>query len=77
MNKKATLEVVSDYHMTKNNMENSQFYEWLFFYNPYEKLWYAFKREHYNLFFNDRESSKYLRSDSVEDLTDIIILLDE
>ncbi len=27
-------------------------YNWLWFYNSYEKLWYAFKREDYNKFFN-------------------------
>lgn len=30
--------------------------DYLFHYNPYEKMWYGFKREYASTYFNDRES---------------------
>lgn len=31
-------------------------YDWCFFYNPYEKLWYAVKREYKDLYFSNKDS---------------------
>ncbi len=76
MNKKATLEVVQDYHMIKNNMQKELYYDWLFQYNPYEKAWYAFERENFTGYFSDKENTKYLRGSSVDELIEIIDMID-
>lgn len=37
---------------------NEEMYDWLFHYNPYEELWYAFKRENKEKYFNGELAEK-------------------
>ena len=71
------LEVVLAYLMTKNNMKNIQLYDWIFYFNPYEQLWFAFERENYQGFFTNRVKVKHIHSESIEDLIKIIKTIDE
>jgi len=49
-------------------------YEWLFHYNPYEKLWAAFKREDKEKYFNgELAESNYCRAKEFEILVDYIL----
>jgi len=47
---------------------NEDFYNYLFHYNPYEKLWYAFKREDSNDYFSDRNSINTLSANDIKTL---------
>ena len=47
---------------------NEDFYNYLFHYNPYEKLWYAFKREDSNDYFSDRKSINTLSANDIKTL---------
>ena len=53
-------------------MKNEVFSDYLFYYNPHDEAWYAFKREDYVRFFNDRESKDWLKSKKVKDLFEYI-----
>ena len=57
--------------MTISNME--KLYDYLFHYNPYEKVWYAFKREEHGDYFNGKKKGMLRNSDLNEILTDILI----
>jgi hypothetical protein len=39
-------------------MKNSELYDYVFHFNPYEQLWYAFKRDQANDYWNDRDAKK-------------------
>jgi len=55
-------------------MEQEIMYEWLFHYNPYEKLWAAFKREDKEKYFNgELAESNYCRAKEFEILVDYIL----
>lgn len=48
-------------------------YDYLFHYNPYQKLWYAFKREESNKYFNG-DKKGLLSAPEIEDLiTEILV----
>lgn len=56
---------------------NNNLYGWVFTYNPYEKLWYAAKRENYFLLWNygpkDKEfSENVFRSTDIQTLQYLI-----
>jgi hypothetical protein len=53
--------------MTNCNM-NENFQDILFHYNPYEDLWYAFKRSDANSYFSDRKSVFTLSAKNIKDL---------
>jgi len=53
--------------MTNYNM-NENFQDILFHYNPYEELWYAFRRDDANSYFSDRKSIPTLSSAKIKDL---------
>ena len=53
-------------------MKNEVFMDYIFYYNPYEEAWYAFKREDYLTFFNNRGSKEWLKSKKIKDLFDYI-----
>lgn len=44
-----------DQEIIKSQVNNEHFYDWVMMYNPYEKLFYAVKREHINNYYNNRE----------------------
>lgn len=44
------------------------FYDYLFHYNPYEDLWYAFKREDSNDYFSDRKTIDTLSAKDIKTL---------
>ena len=46
--------------MMTSNMDLEHFYDYLFHYNPYEKLWYAFKRDGYNEYFSGKTKKNYI-----------------
>lgn len=69
--------MVLDYLTTKNNMKNEKLYNWIFYFNPYEQLWFAFERENYQGFFTNRTKVKHIHSESIEDLIKIIKAIDE
>lgn len=47
------------------------FNDWLFHYNPYQEMWYAFKREHHLEYFNG-EHKNVLKSDNIKTLEQYI-----
>jgi hypothetical protein len=41
----------------------SNLYNWIFWFNPYEELWYVIEKDSYLTFFNgNREKAKYYKS---------------
>lgn len=46
---------------------------YIFHYNPYRKLWYGFKREDSNKYFNGNYKN-VMKSESIEDLIDEILI---
>jgi len=57
--------------MIKSKMarkELEQFQDVLFHYNPYEDLWYAFKRSDANDYFSNRQAIKTLSGTSIKTL---------
>jgi len=41
----------------------SNLYNWIFWFNPYDELWYVIHRDSYLAFFNgNREKAKYYKS---------------
>jgi hypothetical protein len=60
-----------------NNMKNEKLYNWIFYFNPYEELWFAFKRESYQEFFTNRTKVKHIHSPEIEQLLEIINIIDE
>ena len=53
-------------------MKNEVFSDYLFYYSPHDEAWYAFRREDYVKFFNDREGKDWLKAKKVKDLFDYI-----
>ena len=47
-------------------------YDWLFHYNPYEKLWYATPKEDYMKFFGQADRTTSLKSSEVDTLIYLI-----
>lgn len=58
-------------------MKKEYLYNWVFYFNPYEQLWFAFKREDYSEFFNNRQKIKHVQAKDVDGLIDIIKLINE
>jgi len=42
------------------NMKNNVLYDYMFHFNPYEQLWYAFRREEANAYWSDKDNVKSL-----------------
>lgn len=53
-------------------MTTNYLHEWLFHYNGYENLWYAFTRETKNDYFNGT-GNKYIKSKNIDTLMFIIV----
>lgn len=53
-------------------MEN--LYNWIFWYNEFEKKWYAIQKNEYIQFFNgiDRDKTNYYISNEINELIEII-----
>lgn len=51
---------------------NKNLYDWIFHFNPYEKIWSAVKRDNYNELFNNYKSNKVLKSKNINTLQEII-----
>jgi hypothetical protein len=47
-------------------------YDYLFHYNPFQKLWYAFKREDYNKYFNG-DKKELMKHADIEELVTMIL----
>jgi hypothetical protein len=41
-------------------MKNNVLYDYMFHFNPYEQLWYAFRREEANAYWSDKDNVKSL-----------------
>lgn len=52
--------------------ELEQFHDILFHYNPYEDIWYAFKRSDANDYFSDRANIKVLKGTSIKEIVSAI-----
>lgn len=50
-----------------------QLYDYLFHYNPYQKIWYAFKREAHNDYFNGKKVELIKGKDIDDVITDILV----
>ncbi len=48
-------------------------YDYLFHYNPYQKVWLAFKREHYNDYFNGKKVEIIKGKDIDDVITEILV----
>jgi hypothetical protein len=60
--------------MTKNNMDKlDKLYDYLFHYNPYQKIWYGFKKEDSHKYFNGNGKIAMKSPDLDELVTDIIV----
>ena len=57
--------------MIKNNMD--KLYDYLFHYNPYEKLWYAFKRDESHKYFNG-DKKGVMKDPEIEELITSILV---
>ena len=53
-------------------MTTNYLHEWLFNYNGYEKLWYAFTRETKDDYFNGT-GNRYIKSKNIDTLMFIIV----
>jgi hypothetical protein len=53
-------------------MTTNYLHEWLFYYNGYDKLWYAFTRESKDDYFNGTDN-KYIKSKNIDTLMFIIV----
>ena len=53
-------------------MTTNYLHEWLFHYNGYEKLWYAFTRETRDDYFNGT-GNRYIKSKNIDTLMFIIV----
>lgn len=51
-----------------------QFQDYLFHFNPYKGMWFAFKREDMNDYFNDVNNTNVLTARNVKDLISRISL---
>jgi hypothetical protein len=52
---------------------NENLYGYVFWYNPYENLWYAIERNSYLVFFNgNREKAIYYKSKDINTLSEIL-----
>lgn len=55
-------------------MENYQVHNWMFHYNPYQKVWSAFKREDKEKYFNgELPKSDMLQSKDVNVLLEFLV----
>lgn len=59
--------------MMTNEVKLNKLYDYLFHYNPYQKMWYAFRREDSNTYFNGNKKGLMKHSDLDELVTNIII----
>lgn len=51
----------------------SNLYNWIFWFNPYEELWYVIHKDSYLTFFNgNRTKAKYYKSKEHGTLIDIV-----
>jgi hypothetical protein len=55
-------------------MEDSKLYGWLFTYNPYKKLWYAFNTDDKEDYFNGTIDSSKIHSNT--DLNNLITVIE-
>lgn len=51
----------------------NELYDYLFHYNPYEKMWYCFRREDSHRYFNGNKKGIAKSSELEELVTDIIV----
>lgn len=52
---------------------NQNLYGYIFWYNPYENLWYAIERDSYLVFFNgNRKEAIYYKSEDINTLSEIL-----
>lgn len=61
-------------------MKNSELYDYIFHFNPHEQLWYAFRREHANDYWNDKDtrgSTKFLKAKDIKVLLGYIKQLEK
>jgi len=59
--------------MTNNETKLNKLYDYLFHYNPYQKMWYAFRREDHTKFFNGDKKGSMKNADLDELVTTIMI----
>lgn len=48
-------------------------YDYIFHYNPYQELWYAFKREDSNKYFSGNKKGMMYNKDLDELVTDLLV----
>jgi hypothetical protein len=53
-------------------MSNKNLYQWLFHFNPYKEIWFAFKREDYVKFFNGDTEIKTVGSKNINTLIELV-----
>lgn len=62
-----------------NKMKNSSLYDYIFHFNPHEQLWYAFRREHANDYWNDKDAKgndRFLKAKDIKVLLGYIKKMD-
>ena len=61
-------------------MKNNALYDYIFHFNPHEQLWYAFRREHANDYWNDKDTrgnERFLKAKDVKTLVGFINKMDD
>ena len=61
-------------------INNEFFYDWCFFYNPYENLWYAVSREYKDLYFSNKDkipTHAVIKNKSSQDILKYLTELNE
>jgi hypothetical protein len=61
--------------MTKNKNPVEKLYDYLFHYNPYQKMWYAFYRDESNQYFNG-DRKRVMKNPDIDELITEIIMKD-
>ena len=67
-------ESYQDLEPVYNGVDHDYLFDWVFHYNPYQKIWAAIPREKYTEYWNDYDSPGVLRARSQEHLIELLRL---
>lgn len=71
---KKNQETYQDYEgVYPNSKENECLFNWVFHYNPINKLWNAIPREKYNQYWDNLDDKSVIKSTQITTLVDLIV----
>lgn len=56
----------------ENTNREDNLYDYIFHYNPYEKVWHAIPRELQHLYWNGKSSEEIIKSSKIETLVELV-----